>query len=595
MASATTPGHVAEAHARLDRLRDRQQQAQQTWLLTHELLSTLPGTAFSSSEQTVGLLVPCDQLLTQLRWQLATRIPQQHAADDLRQREAVAAGRDPARLWQMARVAGSTSEITSALLAAGDVAAEQGWTTAANQAWQQAAALAEQTQQTTVVAELANRQAMLATFAFPNRDFGEASPGSAPAPRAASAILRRVWEEPLGVAAAVPPALALATRSSHSRGPLICWHDSGGVHARHLRDGAVPWGPGPGLPASTRLFPPLGENAATPTWPPAVGRGRLVTAVAFPTRGEASTAVELICLDLTDAAEGRLQWSLPLPAGAVVAPPRIVSNAGDEPLAVFCLHQTTTDLLAVRLLDGQMLWRRPLSLAPTDRAALAREAFGEDTNAVHVAPVLAEDLLLMTSPDGLAWAVDLSGTLIWARQPSHPESPRPGQPLPARFSQPAVCGDVLVLRGPSERELTALDIRSGHQRWTWTAAAPLTLHGSTGDAVLASHTTPPLATHNTPAAGTTTLLSLGGGDGQLRSTREGLPHVRGIPALTPTQLFWPSEAEVHVLSPGTLQSDGVPLKWGRAPRGVPSLTADRQRLVVCTDTSLQVFEPTDSE
>ena len=158
--------------------------------------------------------MPCDQLLTQLRWQLATRIPQQHAADDLRQKEAVAAGRDPARLWQMARVAESTSEITSALLAAGDVAAEQGWTTAANQAWQQAAALAEQTQQTTVVAELANRQAMLATFAFPNRDFGEASPGSAPAPHATSAILRRVWEEPLGVVAAVPPALALATLSS---------------------------------------------------------------------------------------------------------------------------------------------------------------------------------------------------------------------------------------------------------------------------------------------------------------------------------------------------------------------------------------------
>lgn len=402
VAAATTLDAIAAARDSLDRLSERQRAAGRTWLVAaDEVAFALGDLLHTHRKDAPSVSVPLDRVLTRLHWRLA-------AATSV-------------ALAEAGRVALDTTPggaVVAARLAAGDRAAERGWPTAALAAWREAETFAQLMHDPAAAVQAADR---LAAFsALQHR--------GAPSSTAAVPVTGRLlWQHRLPADerqknAAGPAAveLALSAGLSSETGPLVCWHTSSGIHTRRLSDGGVPWRDEAAGPTSDRLFPPAGDTPfAAPTWPPCLAGGRLLSVVAQPSglAGSASSGAPpplLVCLDITDATEGRLEWSTPLPAAKADGVGQPVCGHGDqgEELAFLCLQGVTDDLVAVRLSDGQLLWRRPLSLARNVPLGRSHDA---GPSASPPTPILSEDLVLVATPAGCVWAVDVAGALVWVQ------------------------------------------------------------------------------------------------------------------------------------------------------------------------------------
>ena len=582
--AADTPATVAVAHATLDRLSERQQQATRAWLLPAENCSELLGRLGDLCDTPDGVLIPFERLTRRLRWQLVTTCSADDSLSEASQRQLRAAieSRETSRLWQLARDTADSVMLCETLLAAGDLAAENGWETAAINAWQDAATFARRLPGDRICREVAARERLRPCERLDGRDV--VLPRS-PCDRL---LFEPMWTQrlPFDQASDTPAAVAVASFASRTAGPLLCWHANGGLHARGLHTGEPPW---QGL--AERLFPPRGDTlVSTPSWAPSVFDGRLLS-VLMPTAAAGSTLPaagsvpppQLICLDLTDAAQGRMLWSLPLPdAARFVTRPICARRSTGEAIAWMMLGASGSELAAVRLHDGELLWRRPLGLPLADRRSADDEPDSVSVPAASI--VVCEDLVIATLSDGSVWAVNHDGELVWGREPVEV-----GDVTAASrgFGQASVCCDALVLRGPSDHDLTALDLRSGSVRWQFTAAAAVTLLGSTGGRVFASH---PTVDDPHPA---TTLVMLSCDDGGVQTVEASLPHPWGEPLLAGDAVFWPvqrspTESAILVLAAGTLSECESPMVL-ESDVQAPCLAAGRGRLIVSGRSSIQVF------
>lgn len=608
--AAASLDEIALARQLVDRLEERQRQSTRTWLVAADERSP----AGSGDPTAASLLLPLDSLTAQLRRQLAAALSRQFHEETVVQAEVAvaAAHRDRPRLLELARAAPSGVAACQALLAAGDVAWERGWPSAAEEAWRQAETTARLMDRSAIIEDACRRQAAAADARVlglacgePSRSEDDTMPPEAELPPGPLSLR---WQHPLPQGPWKKPAMALSYSSDVSRGrgpvphsanhdaavfavrprltstadgtaPLVCWHAQGGVHARRLADAAVPWSSSATGPVSDRLFPPVGDKTITPAWAPCVQAGRLLSLAGMP------AAQRLVCLDISDAAEGRLLWTARLSKedGGEVGEPVCSLNGRGEALAFVCVRGAETELMAIRLADGQLLWRLPLD-------GLWPQASSPRAPAVAV----AEDLVIVLADDGSVWAVDQAGSLVWARGPAA-SAPAPtvaaGRPA---LQAPAVACGTLVFCSPDGRQLTALGLRSGRVLWQFFAPARLSLVGLTGSELVAFEDG--------------RIMSLSLTDGSILASRPtpDLP-LAGDPLLADGLLFWPvaSQAtttdslpspaaaslggQVLILTPATLAAAAPPLALGRGPARSVSLAASDGQLVVCDDASIQVF------
>lgn len=417
VAGAATLDALTTARDTLDRLRERQREAGRTWLVAADEVAFALGDLLTTRrDPSPSVSLPLDLVLARLHWRLAAA--------------------SSAALGEDVSVAFDTTPggaVVAARLAAGDRAAERGWQTAAVAAWREAETVAQWMQAPALAQQAADRQAAWSALQMPKAPISTAPPPAAP-PVAAQLLWRHrlPTDERLKNArdhAAVE--LTLSAAGVTATGSLVCWHTSGGIHARRLSDGGVPWRDAAGGPVSDRLFPPAGDTPiAAPTWAPCLAGGRLLSVIA-PQGGTARPVSSetrpplLVCLDITDATQGRLEWSTPLPVSVTDAVGQPVCGHADhgEGLAFLCLRGDTNELLAVRLADGQLLWRRPLSLAR--RNAPRGGPHDSDHSPSPPTPILAEDLVLVAMPDGCVWAVDFAGNLVWVQTQASQQASAP--------------------------------------------------------------------------------------------------------------------------------------------------------------------------
>lgn len=415
VAAATTLDAIAAARDSLDRLSERQRDAGCTWLVAvDDVAFALDDLLAPPRRSSADLAWPLDRVLARLHWRLAA---------------ATSAASDKASRVAFENAAGAAlpptpgGAVVAARLAAGDRAVERGWETAATAAWRDAQTIALWMHHPIRAQQAADRLAALSALQAAT---APSSTARQPAvPPVAGPLL---WQHRLPMdnrqgsgsgPAAVP--LSLSAAVSSKTGPLVCWHTSSGIHARRLSDGGVPWHDAAAGPSSDRLFPPAGDTPiAAPVWPPCLAGGRLLSVLTQPNglAGSASSSARpplLVCLDITDATEGRLEWSTPLPAAMADGVGQPVCGHGDqgEELAFLCLRGVTDELVAVRLSDGQLLWRRPLSRGRN--APLGRSHDGGPSASPHT-PILSEDLVLVATDDGCVWAVDGAGDLVWVER-----------------------------------------------------------------------------------------------------------------------------------------------------------------------------------
>ena len=589
---ATSLDEIHAARASLDRLEERQQQAKQVWLVSREDVTT-SDEAPSIEGLPADVLMPLDRMLETLRRHLAGA-----AYAGLQLTDATSQAfhqavndRDLAQLQRLARQTSNGKALFETWLATGDVALERGWTSAAAEAWMRARSLAEQMHDDDARTDVQRRETMLAGRAAPLdpcRDSPSLARDTASRePRPITSWQRR-WQADLAVDRRAPttnghPLTQITVATGHGAlGGIICWHADESVHARSLTEGRAPWKADHDGPADARLFPPYGDAPGrAPAWPPQVEHGRLLTAFSEgpATRPAAAagrrSASRLICLDVAAAAEGRLLWEQTLAAGRgdmVVGPPACGQGYRSEDLAFFCLRGETTDLVAIRLSDGEVLWRRPIGLKP-NRARAA---------GILPRPTLEEDLVIVANDDGSVWALNLAGEIAWVR-------PIQSSPHPVI----ATCGTVAVCVDDTQH-LLGLDLRTGSLRWEFRGTSTVSWLGREPGLFVAQTAD--------------TLVTLLAADGSVLATRSiAEAHPLGEPLLAAGALFWPTRATpaatdtasrgtqpdtiptVLILNPSTLEPCEMPiLLEDHDSRGIV-LAADDGWLVASDGTSLQVF------
>ncbi len=572
---ATSLEEIHAARVSIDRLEERQQQATQAWLVSREDVTT-PKESPSLDVVPADVLVPLDRLLETLRRHLTGAghaglqpgglTPSQAANPAFAQ---AISDRDIGHLQRLARQTSSGQTLFEIWLMTGDLMLERGWTCAAAEAWGHARTLAEQMRDDDALTNVRHREG-LRTAQSPAAD---ATSGE----RRPSRSWQRRWQADLAADAHTPssgghPLAPITVATSHdASGGLICWHADDSVHARSLTDGRAPWQAHQDGPAGNRLFPPRGAApSGVPAWPPQVFHGRLFTVLseAPATRAIAAegrrSASRLICLDVTAAAEGRLLWERPLASTrgeTLVGPPAFGQGSRSEDLAVVCVRGETIDLIAIRLHDGEVLWRRPLGLQINQ--ARAGDALPQ--------PTFAEDLVIVADDDGSVWAINLAGEIMWVR-PMH-ASPHP---VITSSGTVAVCD-------ASAHDLIGLDLRTGSRRWQFRSSSPIGWVGCEQDLVVAQS-----------SDGFVTLHAVDGSVVASRSIAEASSFGKAL--LVAGDLFWPMRSPpsnavptVRILNPSTLEACETPiLLEDHGSRGI-ALAANDGWLVAYDGTSLQVF------
>lgn len=566
---------VAAAEQQLARLEDRQQREATAWLIPSN--TSREANLAQRQESDPTTYVPLASLIAEQRRRLAAI--RSRLLGDLSGGAAAVADAAAARdLWRLRNLADHAADgvtVAHALLASGDVALEGGWQAAASEAWQQAERVAELIEHAPLLSAARDRL-QLPMVALPDandcRHAATSSTRAAPEPAPIDSLL---WETPLPTHGRPHPEDSLQlTASLDGTPPLVCWHRATGVHARRLADGDVPWADATRGPMIDRIFPLAGDASTTLSGNLSISHGRLLSIA------EVLKRSELFCLEITDAAEGRLLWTAPLPrvseaSAATLACGRSLRGAG---LVFVCTHGSITELAAFRLADGKQLWQLPLGLKRT-------ESTGQPTQP----PVVSEDLVIVAAGDGSLWAVTHTGEVAWMRTETAASQVSTGPSVLA-------AGGCVAARSPDGRQITAIDSRTGQPRWQFSAPAAVRLIGLTSNELIASYDN--------------RLVSLSLTDGSLLASRQPAAlSPRSSPLLAAGRLFWPTDrqsppaaaadrdaplvqsmgSQVRMLCPATLEEVAAPVNVGRLTGDRIRLAADRSRLVVCDGSSLKVF------
>lgn len=575
--AAATLGQVERARQRIERIAERQRHAGVCWLVADSLDRAAEE---SPDKGAAAPRIPLSSLIARLRSRLAAEESRllREPPDQPAIVSDAAAARDLQRLRQIVEEAASGVTVVHALLTIGDMAAEGGWLTAAVEVWRRAEEVAQQSEQPSLLKDIQRRLRAPMVDRLCGSSMGSAgSELSSTEPSLPALRAEPIWQStlPVGGSSSKGVSIRLTSRSDGTA-PLVCWHSAGGIHARRLADGSVPWAAPAQAPVSDRLFPPASPiKPAMPAWAPWVHGGRLLSIVGQP------TAAELICLDITDAAEGRLVWAVPLAAVPEEPPATLVCMQGfrGDGIVAVCLPGPMPELIALCLADGGLLWRQRLGLN-------RREPSGRQQ---QTAVAAGEDLVVVAAADGSTWAVNHAGDLIWVREASAvPDGP-------ACPSLLVGCGCVVV-RSADCRQLSAVDLRTGRSRWQVTTDGVFSLVGMAGGVLVALQDD--------------CLVSFSLDDGsRLARRQQADAPLHGNPLLAEDLVFWPTtqppsaspalnpsaspsasaEQHVLVLRPATLQLAGPPLRMGLPGKGSMSLAAGHGKLVVCDERSLRTF------
>jgi len=542
-----------EALAELDTLADLARRSDTTWLVPLTPRKPAGG---------VETLVPFAEAIAATRravWVAA-------ASDGSRPSGELAtavADRDSARLAESLREARDPLTAAMAAAARGDLFGERG-DPAAVDAWRMAAAIFASAGYPERAAKL---EATAAAFtAATVRE-------EAPLSRRLSPAWRSDFPRLAGESAGIEPVVSTGTIDGER---LLIFADGHGIDVLGLESGSPPWTPPGAVSPRVRFFPPsgaAGRPAAAVPRGVAIAGGRVVAWVP----ATAGDRPQLVCLDLTEAAEGRLAWSaaapraMPLPIGS----PRIVDgqvvactagpSAGD-PVA----------LAAFRLGDGSLAWTRPLVMAGVT-------AGGAASHAGVVA--VAGDLTIAATAGSILWAVRTDGTLAWLTRLDDDEAG--GGPL--EVCQGGVHGGRLVV--PRGGRLLALEARSGRLVWSEASAGqPLACVAATPSTVY--------------LARGQSLLALAAADGRRRAridTPAWHNHGRGV--VVGSTLYRPvvpaaagEDAITRVITADadTLTESGAPLRPFDRPGGRSWLVAADGRLVVSDTAGIAVFTDADT-
>jgi outer membrane protein assembly factor BamB len=193
----------------------------------------------------------------------------------------------------------------------------------------------------------------------------------------------------------------------------------------------------PGYDANTAYIPLKDGPLVAVTLDRGSIRWRLDVATPFtPATGEGLVfIVNGHAIEARDAQTGAVRWRTPLPGGAAVAPHY---DTG------WLLASTPAgDLLAMRALDGQVVWQRQLGSPLSGR------------------PGPALDRLYLPLEDNRLVSVLLAtGEVIWQRT------------LPARVTSLLALDDQLVV-GTAAKRLSSVNLRNGRERWGWTVGGDI--------------------------------------------------------------------------------------------------------------------------
>jgi outer membrane protein assembly factor BamB len=459
------------------------------------------------------------------------------------------------------------------LLAAGEVAAERGWLATARDHWQAAAKAAERDGDSATRVQAVTHMTRLDTVAREaeadqlrdaNRDDAVSSATDwRPAWRMAAAG----WS-----AAAGPPTVG---------GGLVAWSDGRAVHAVAFADGTAAWPVG--APDDTLVFPRDVTSFA------GIGRGPdafsgAPSPVVLATSGRGFVVLDrgrdgdrLVCLDLSDRAQGRLAWSTraaDLPRAASPAAPRSRATfagppAVDDDLCAIVLQtddgRGSLTLAVYDARDGSLRWSHDLGPSGAEE--------GIDGPRHCRRPCLAEDRIVVDTLAGTVRAFDRDGAAIWkAVTPPMANGSGASRCVPSSI----FAAGRLMCCAADGSAISAIEPRHGGPIWRWQAddARVVAMLG-TADAGLLIATR-----READGAGATTLRRLSLDDGRQTAawTVDGTAVGRGT--LADGTVFWPVGSStpsgddtllVEMLDAGTLERRRPPLDCGPAPRAVRSV------------------------
>lgn len=601
--AATKAGDRGAARQAVERIVERESASRQVWLIPawNEVpLAVTTAVSDPASDAAADaavplvitasdrrLLWPLDRWCERMRWRLV--VAADHAGNPrdggLEPVRLAAAAHDLEELARLARGAVDADVLVEALRATGSVAAERGWLTAAREAWQEALERARDLRQSAVTETLRGRLAWLGQVA--SQEARPAMPHDHhiddrfPGRGSLGWSLKWTRIQPGNHQGSDGPRQApVVTDSLAGRGPLVVWQQSGEIHARRLADGASAWSARGSQVETSRIFPPSGFAPPATRKPPAsdaamcVWSERLVACLTVfddgLTAGVRDSALRLVCLDLGEAAEGRLVWETPLPVDDSVS--RGVSLAVTERIVCLLRGGDAPWLAAFRLHDGQPLWQRSLALA----SRLAAEQPFEACLAA------AEDLIVVAVSDGSVWAIDHDGRVCWVSTPSPPMAPLSGSP------KVAVAGGVVVVSHAGgqvdQGMLEAFELRGGSLRWRRDRLPSTTLVGITGSVVVAEEGEAIVS------------RSIDDGAELARRVPDGWRR-HGDPAVSGSGLAWPvvdlrrQQAPLRIsrLAPATLVDIGEPIVL-REPGGPAALALAQGSLVVADAGSITVVD-----
>jgi outer membrane protein assembly factor BamB len=472
------------------------------------------------------------------------------------------------------------------LLAAGEQAAERGWLVAARDHWRDAAAAAERVGDTTTRSAAVAHLSRLDSFVHgrPPRECIDRD-----AALWSADDWRPVWRLPAAgrPADAGPPMIA---------GGLVVWSTGRAVHAVRLCDGATAWPVGD--PRDTRLFPrevsPGDVASADATergrQPPAGG----VLPVVLSTAGRCFAVLggeRLVCLDLSDPAQGRLVWSV-IAAAVPHTPPRTRAmftgppTVDDELCGIVLRRDDGRGSLALAMFDardGSLRWSHDLGPSVAE---------GIDGLRVGRRPCFAEDRVVVDTLAGAVRGFDRDGAAIWTLA-TPPPTAGGGASLGERGM---LCtAGRLILPAADGSTITAVEPRTGTSTWQWQAGETrvLAMFGTADGGLL-------IATRrDDDAPQPTTLLRLALDDGRPSAawTTDGTP--AGIGTLADASVIWPvgrrtpaggDAIEIEVLDAVTLDRRRPPIDSGLTTPARGLAVADGS--IVCADGGVTCLRPT---
>ena len=325
---------------------------------------------------------------------------------------------------------------------------------------------------------------------------------------------------------------------------FVIWGSTQGVHAAQIADGKSAWSASmeKSWEHSTLLFPPSG-TPRSPVGLNAPERGTSCFCMhadklyaVLDDTGTRNGSPVLVCLDLSDATQGRLEWSASAAneSDYLDAAPQYSDGRVYGVVRSGRFH----DLLSLVSFDadsGSLLWTVPIlrceGIASRSTCALT----------------IAEDLIVIATHCGEIVAIHTSGTLAWRQRYSRVSKVSDKEPLPL---SPAVYALGRIFVAPQDRDgLLALDKESGRLLWdiSDTEEGSHAILGVTADSVVVSGRSLEWRAVQT---------------GALRrhfGREENLGPGVGRGALIDDKVYWPTLTKLYILQSDSAESSVSPI------------------------------------